>query len=315
MKVTRGLPAHRRSSYPVVTIGNFDGQHRGHRWLLRTVVETARANRGTALVVTFDPHPVRILAPQVELQFLTSKEEKLAQFGQAGIDEVILLDFTRELAALSPEEFVEQVLCEAIGVKEIFVGEHFAFGRGRAGRIADLERLGLSLGFRVHPLAPYSVDGEVVSSSTIRRMLQEGHVQRAATFLGRPYSLGGRVTHGEQRGRSMGWPTANLPLPPGRVIPADGVYATTMHCDGRALASVSYIGTRPTFGSGDRLLEVYLLDERLDLYGADVLVQFVARLRGDHTFDSPDALAAQIGLDVKQARELLAHQDHVAVDG
>jgi riboflavin kinase/FMN adenylyltransferase len=314
MKLTRGLPAHHRSPYPVVTIGNFDGQHRGHRWLLQTVVETARAKQGTALVVTFDPHPVRILAPQVELKFLTSKEEKLAQFEQAGVDEVVLLEFTRELAALTPDAFVTELLCEAIGMKEIFVGEHFAFGRERAGRIADLERLGRSLDFHVRPLPPYRVDGEIVSSSAIRRLVQEGNVQRAATFLGRPYSLGGKVVQGSQRGRSMGWPTANLPLPPDRVIPADGVYATTLHNEGRTLPSVSYIGTRPTFGSGVRLLEVYLLDERLDLYGAEVVVQFVARLRGDHAFDSPEALATQISLDVKQARALLAHQKPVAVD-
>jgi riboflavin kinase/FMN adenylyltransferase len=205
-------------------------------------------------------------------------------------------------------------LCEAIGMKEIFVGEHFAFGRERAGRIADLERLGRSLDFHVRPLPPYRVDGEIVSSSAIRRLVQEGNVQRAATFLGRPYSLGGKVVQGSQRGRSMGWPTANLPLPPDRVIPADGVYATTLHNEGRTLPSVSYIGTRPTFGSGVRLLEVYLLDERLDLYGAEVVVQFVARLRGDHAFDSPEALATQISLDVKQARALLAHQKPVAVD-
>jgi riboflavin kinase/FMN adenylyltransferase len=314
MKVTRGFAAYTPPPYPVLTIGNFDGQHRGHQALLEAVVEAARTTGGTSIVLTFDPHPVRILAPQVELRFLTSMEEKLARFAEAGIAEVVFLEFTPAFAALTPEEFVRQVLCEAIGVRELFVGEHFAFGNGRAGRIADLQRLAVRFGFLVHPMPPVRIDGEIVSSTRIRQLIQAGEMARAARLLGRPYALGGVVVRGEQRGRSMGWPTANLRLPPGRVVPPDGVYATNTIWKGRTLPSVAYIGTRPTFGPGERLLEVYVLDQALDLYGDDVSVQFVERLRGDQAFASAEELSARIGLDISLARASLSKASQATVD-
>ncbi len=313
MKVTRGVAAYISPPYPVLTIGNFDGQHRGHLALLQAVVEAARATGGTPVVLTFDPHPVRILAPQVELRFLTSMEEKLERFAEAGVAEVVFLEFTPALAALTPEEFVRQVLCEAIGVRELFVGDHFAFGKGRAGRVADLQRLAVRYGFRVHPIPPVRVDGEIVSSTRIRQLVQEGEMAKAARLLGRPYALSGVVVRGEHRGQSMGWPTANLHLPPGRVIPPDGVYATIMVWRERTFPSVAYIGTRPTFGSGERLLEVYVLDEALDLYGQEVSVRFIERLRGDQVFASAEELAARITVDVSLARASLGRASQ-AVD-
>ncbi len=305
MKITRGLSHYRRPLHPVLTIGNFDGQHVGHVALLQAVVHTAATKSGTPMVLTFDPHPVRILAPNLEFRLLSSTEEKLARCEQAGIQEVLLLEFTKELAALSPDEFVVRILKDGIGVRDLFIGEHFAFGKDRRGRIADLIRLSPEAGFEVHPVPPVMVDGETVSSTRIRRLVQAGDVRKAATFLGRPYSLSGRVVAGEHRGRTLGWPTANVRLPPDRVIPADGVYATSTIWQTRSLDSVSYIGTRPTFDAGERLLEVYVLDERVDLYGMDIEVQFVERLRGDQRFDSPEALSARIDLDVNLARQML----------
>ncbi len=305
MKISRGLTPSIARPYSVVTIGTFDGHHHGHRALLDRVVSTARRESGTALVLTFDPHPVKILAPQVNLMFLTTPEEKLARFEAAGIDEAVFLEFTTAFAALSPTQFAKQVLCDGIGTRELFVGEHFAFGNGRAGRIADLLELGAQLGFRVHPMPPVTLDGEVVSSTRIRQMIQAGDLQKAIRFLGRPYNIEGTVIPGAHRGTELGWPTANLRLPEGRVIPPDGVYAARVLWNGRALDSVVYIGTRPTFGAGERLLEVSILDERLELYGQSIRVELLGFVREDRVFASAEALTRQIELDVNAARTRL----------
>ncbi len=305
MKITRGLAAHQRVPHPVLTIGNFDGQHLGHGLLLRDVVQRAKQAGGTPMVLTFDPHPVRVLAPQVNLRFLTMADQKLAYFRDAGIAEVLFLEFTPAFAALTPDQFMRQVLLDGVGVKDLFIGEHFAFGKGRAGRIADLVRFGQQAGFQVHPVQPLRVDGEIVSSTRIRQLIQQGDVRGAMRCLGRLYALGGTVVAGEQRGQKLGWPTANLQLPPDRVIPADGVYATKTRWGARSFDSVSYIGTRPTFGAGERLLEVSLLDARETLYGETIRVEFVERVRGDQTFGSAEELSARIEVDVREARQAL----------
>ena len=305
MKISRGLTPSTPRPYAAVTIGNFDGHHHGHRALLKQVVETARRQAGTALVLTFDPHPVKILAPQVNLMFLTTPEEKLAHFEAAGIDEVVFLEFTPGFAALSPAGFAKQVLCDGIGTRELFVGEHFAFGKNRVGRIADLFEFGAQFGFRVHPMSPVTIEGEVVSSTRIRQLIQAGDLRKAIRFLGRPYSIEGVVIPGSHRGTELGWPTANLRLPPGRVIPPDGVYAAQAIWNHRALNSVVYIGTRPTFGAGERLLEVSILDERLDLYGESIRVQLINFLREDKVFASAEDLTRQIAVDVEMARAQL----------
>ncbi|MGZ9190253.1 MAG: bifunctional riboflavin kinase/FAD synthetase [Nitrospira sp.] len=305
MKISRGLTPSTPRPYAAVTIGNFDGHHHGHRALLKQVVETARRQAGTALVLTFDPHPVKILAPQVNLMFLTTAEEKLAHFEAAGIDEVVFLEFTPGFASLSPAEFAKQVLCDGIGTRELFVGEHFAFGKGRVGRIADLFEFGAQFGFRVHPVSPVVIEGEVVSSTRIRQLIQAGDLRKAIRFLGRPYSIEGVVIPGAHRGTELGWPTANLRLPSGRVIPPDGVYAAQVIWNHRALNSVVYIGTRPTFGAGERLLEVSILDERLDLYGELIRVQLINFVREDKVFASAEDLTRQIAVDVETARAQL----------
>lgn len=305
LTVTRGLSDLRPRSYPVATIGNFDGHHRGHRALLQMVVEAARKAQGTPLVLTFDPHPVKVLAPNVDFRFLTSPEEKLARFEEAGIDEVVCLEFTPALAAMTPEQFAETVLHRSLNIAEIFVGQHFAFGKGRSGLIGDLIKLGELHGFKVHPVAPVTCDGGPVSSTRIRQLIQSGKLEEAATLLGRTYALEGIVVRGRQLGQSLGWPTANLPIPPQRVIPPDGVYAVRATCESRRFDAIAYIGTRPTFGTGERMIEVNLLDEQRDLYGKLMVVEFIERLRGDHTFASPEELSAQIVRDVERAKSSL----------
>lgn len=306
MRVIRDFTGYRPSPYPVATIGNFDGQHLGHQALLRTVVERARATGGQAVVITFDPHPVRILAPQVTLKFLTSLEEKLAAFASTGIDEVIFLEFSPALAELLPDSFVRDILVNRLSLRELFVGEHFAFGKGRAGTVADLQRFGARYGFSVHPMKPVLRQGVMISSTKVRSAILAGQMELATGYLGRLYALEGKVVRGNQRGRTLGWPTANLALSADRVVPPDGVYATlTVHGD-QVFDSVAYIGTRPTFEPmGERILEVYLLNELRTLYGEHITVRFVAFLRGDMIFSNPEELSRQIQYDVRQAETRL----------
>lgn len=314
MKVSRSLTYHQITTYPVLTIGNFDGLHRGHQALLKSVVQMATDKSGTASVLTFDPHPITVLSPGTPLRLLTTMEDKLTRFQDAGIEHVLCIPFDKAFAALTPEAFVCKILRDQIGVREVLVGEQFAFGAGRSGRMVDLLRLSKSAGFVVHAVPPIRVEDEIVSSTRIRVMVQAGEVGRAARFLGRSYDLAGTVVHGAQRGQALGWPTANIRLPQHRVIPADGVYATTAVWNGRSLDSIAYIGTRPTFGDGERLLEVYLLDEQCDLYGQEMSVRFVERLRGDQVFPTPEELSRQIEVDVLRARELLKAASHAVVD-
>ena len=309
MKVTRGYVGEGVRPYPVAAIGNFDGHHIGHRALLQAVAQTARKAGGTALALTFDPHPVKILAPHVDLRFLTGPEEKLARFQEAGIDEVVFLEFSGTFAMLSPEAFADQVLSRGLGLKELFVGQHFVFGHKRAGKIADLVALGSRYGFAVHPMAPVTASGGVVSSTRIRQLIQMGDVAQAAFLLGRQYAMTGVVAPGAQRGQELGWRTANLPVPPDRVAPVDGVYATVAVWNQRRCDSVSYIGTRPTFGAGERLLEVHLLDDDPDLYGQQMTVEFIDLVRPDMQFSGADSLSRQIARDVESARAML-HKHH-----
>lgn len=303
MKIFRGLPTPPLPPYPVLTIGNFDGQHVGHLALVSAVIDRARHCQGTPMVLTFDPHPAAILSPGLDLQFLSSPEEKIRFFKHHGIQGLVILEFTQTLAARSPREFVQDILVQGLRIRELLVGENFVFGKGRSGNVQDLIHMGSLANFQVHPVAPVCVDEMIVSSTRIRTLLLKGRVKEAARCLGHPYCLRGQVVPGEGRGAKFGWPTANVRLPVNRVIPPDGVYVTTTVIDGSARASVSYIGTRPTFYQGERLLEVHVLDESLSLYGKELQVNFLDYIRGDQTFPHVSQLLHQIELDVKRARE------------
>ena len=305
MRITRGLPAPPLPAYPVLTIGNFDGQHVGHRSLLKSVVETAGRHGGTPMVLSFDPHPARILKPTMALRFLTTREEKFEFFRLQGIQHLVLLEFNKTLSELRPEQFVSTILQDGLGVRDLLVGKNFVFGKGRSGNVEDLVRLGSEANFQVHPVSPVLVDGEIVSSTRIRRLIQEGRVKDAARCLGRSYCLTGLVVHGERRGTALGWPTANLRIPADMVIPADGVYVTNTLVNGESLESVSYIGRRPTFHDNERMLEVHLLDVNLTLYGETLQVNFLEHLRGDQEFPNVRQLLRRMEMDVNLARERL----------
>jgi riboflavin kinase/FMN adenylyltransferase len=305
MKITRGLPPVPPASCPVLTIGNFDGQHLGHRALVQAVVDCAQQINGFPMVLSFDPHPVEVLRPGCIHKFLSDDHEKIAFFEHLGIAELVILPFTKELASLTPDQFVGQVLRDGLGIRKLLVGENFVFGKGRIGTVRDLIELGIEAGFSVEPIAPVMMGQDVVSSTRIRKCLAAGDVAQGAQCLGRPYMLRGFVIPGEKRGSQFGWPTANLRLPGHRILPGDGVYATLTVFKGECLDSIAYIGKRPTFSEGERLLEVHIFDKTFQLYGEDISVHFIAGIRGDMTFANVQDLVRQMDHDGLRAREIL----------
>jgi riboflavin kinase / FMN adenylyltransferase len=290
---------------PVLTIGNFDGVHRGHQVIFQTLIRRARAIGGTSVVLTFDPHPLKILAPERCPPLITPTAKKLALMQACDLDCVVCLPFTHGLADLSPSTFVEEILLGALGTREIFVGYDFAFGKGRQGTIALLQRIGQQAGFLVHTIEPISVDGRVVSSSGIRQGIQQGHVEAAALLLGRLYSLTGTVVEGYRKGRELGFPTANVQSSD-ELIPGRGVYAVLTDWQGRGYEGVANIGYNPTFGRTRLSIEIHLFDFAAQLYGERVEVHFVKKIRDERTFPSVGDLVQQIRQDIECARTLLA---------
>ncbi len=293
----------------VVTVGNFDGVHRGHRAVLSRARETADRDGLRVVAVTFDPHPMAVLRPDHAPAMLTGIDERAELLAAAGVDDVLALPFSREIAAWSPLEFVDRVLVGALHAAEVVVGANFRFGAKAAGDVALLRQAGEERGFTVEGVA---LDGgpQVWSSTYVRTCLGEGDVAGAAEALGRPFAVRGVVVEGERRGRELGYPTANVPLAAGRAAPADGVYAGWLRRrdNGEEWPAAISVGTNPTFeGERERRVEAYALDrDDLALYGAEVEVGFVERLRGMTAFDDIEALLDTMADDVRRTRALLA---------
>ncbi len=303
MKVFSDIPRLRAHlSAPIATIGNFDGLHRGHRAILERVLARARETGGSGLLVTFDPHPLAVLAPDRAPRMITTRRQKLALLEEAGLDFVLILPFTMELASVEPETFVKTHLAAGLGVKEVYVGANFNFGRGRAGDADLLVRLCGDLGIRAEKVGEVRSLGSPISSSRIRRAVLSGEVELARDLLGRPFAIEGIVVHGAGRGAGLGFPTANL-NPLQDLIPQDGVYVTETVVDGLPRQSATNIGTRPTFADATHAVETHLLDGKPDLYERPIEVRFLARLRPELKFDSPQALVEQVRRDVERARE------------
>jgi riboflavin kinase / FMN adenylyltransferase len=289
----------------VAAIGAFDGVHRGHQALLRGVVGRADELGARSVCVTFDPDPERVLRPESAPLALCSVEERARLVQVLGIDETYVWPFTEAVARMSPEDFVSE-LCAHYPLVEVWVGTNFAFGRGRSGTVDTLAALGRPHGFTVQEMAPVIDGGRPVSSTRIRGLLADGDVGEAAHLLGRYYELAGEVIGGAKRGRQLGFPTANLLPPAGQVLPAQGVYAGHAAVDGQQHAAVANVGSRPTFGEEQPLVEVHLLDFSGDIYGHRLEFAFVERVRNVQRFASLDELRLQIGRDVESARGLVA---------
>ena len=299
-----------RSAPTVLTIGNFDGVHCGHQRLLGMVRERAHDLGVRATVVTFDPHTRAIVRPDAPLDLLTQLPQKLEQLAALDLDQTAVVSFTPELAAWDARTFLTW-LHRAFPLVELWAGAGFALGHHRTGNLDMLAHIGDALGYRLQIFPPVQGLTGAISSTAIRHALAAGDVAAATAMLGRPYRLPGLVVPGAQRGRTLGYPTANLTPPPHQAIPADGIYATRVHrpATGERLSSITSIGVRPTFGPSARLIEVYILDFHDDLYGETLEVDFIAHLRPQATYTGAAALIVQMQHDEAQTRALLAAAD------
>jgi riboflavin kinase/FMN adenylyltransferase len=288
----------------LLTIGVFDGVHLGHRHLMTKLTGLAQKQGYSSGVITFSQNPKEVLAPRSQLPFLTDIERRIELIKDEGVDAVIPLTFTPELAALSPKEFLE-LLKRHLRMKGLVVGPDFALGKNRQGDTDVLRQLGQEMGFSLTVVPPLTIDSEVVSSTAIRQALAEGDMRRAQKLMGHPFRLHGRVVRGDRRGVELGFPTANLETAAEQALPADGVYTSRAFIDNQAYPAMTNIGTNPTFGGDKRLVEVYLMDYRGDLYGRELAVEIIERLRGEIKFESPEELKKQIAEDVKRGKATL----------
>ena len=302
MKIISADRAISKFPYPVVALGNFDGLHLGHQAIIRQVIERAQEMKGTSMVFTFEPHPLKVLAPERMPKLLTNFDEKMALLEAIGIQVVICAKFTKPFSNQTPRQFVKKYLRRRIKAREVYAGYDFAFGKDREGRAIDLKKIADEMGLQVEIIGPVMKDGVIVSSSRIREYLQAGRVAEAARLLGRPYSIKGKVRGGIQRGRKLGFPTANLYAPLEEALPANGVYVTEGMMGTNPMPSVAYIGTQPTFGHHPIRVEVHLINAKKRLYGRALRVVFFEWLRGEMTFDTKSELIAQIQRDVQQTQ-------------
>jgi riboflavin kinase / FMN adenylyltransferase len=293
-------------AHPVLALGNFDGIHRGHLKIIERVRRGAAEHGGTPMAMTFDPHPSRVVRPDKAPPLLMTKEQRLEAFERAGISAVAVVRFTLELSQWDPEMFVRTVLVEWLRVSDVWVGANFLFGHGRSGNFSTLRTLGQRYGFRADKIDPVRYKEFVVSSTRVRRLVSEGRMDEAGALLGHQFYIDGRVVPGAHRGKALGFPTANLETE-NELLPPNGVYATMTTIDGIVHPSITNVGVRPTFGdTAKTTIEAYVLGFDGDLYGRQVRLGFVQRLRDERKFDDVDALRAQIEADRRRAERLFA---------
>jgi len=290
---------------PVVTIGNFDGVHLGHREIFRRLKISAREINGVSVVITFDPHPLKVIPSGRPVTLINTIDEKITLIEASGVDYLIIVSFDSAFSAISAAAFTERILVDRIGMKRLIIGYDYAFGKGREGDVSLLRILGKKFSFDVEELAPIS-DGSINYSSTlIRKIIAEGAVADATHYLGRNYSIAGSVVHGADRGKSLGFPTANIATDK-ELIPADGVYAVKVKIDDSLYDAACNIGFNPTFATDAKSIEVFIFDLNADLYGKEIRIYFFERLRDEKCFSSVNELVAAISADVDSCRRILA---------
>ncbi len=310
MKVYRGVSGLKdKFNSPAVTLGNFDGVHLGHRKIFERLIENAAQMNGESLVLTFEPHPVKVLRPEMSPKIITPISEKLKLIEECKIDGVILADFTKEFAAQHPEQFVYSLLHETLAAKLVMVGHDFTFGKRKEGTTKSLEALGKTYGFDVEIVKPLRMDGEIVSSTRIRKLLLEGALSEANRLLGRCHSVSGKVVKGHGRGRTLGFPTANIEVE-GELIPGNGVYAAVIQIGSEKKAGIANIGVKPTFKDEERSVEAHIFDFGKSLYGETVSLHLVEKIRDERPFDSPGELAGQIERDIVDAKKRLKREGY-----
>jgi riboflavin kinase/FMN adenylyltransferase len=289
----------------LLTIGVFDGVHAGHRYLLEKLHQRAAEKTLLSGVITFNPHPQSVLHPHNQLPWLSDLEDRIRAFQELGVNIVAVLTFTPKVAQLSARDFMS-LLKKYLKMQGIMVGLDFALGRGREGNITLLRDLGREMKFSMEAIRPYTIDGEVVSSTLIRQALAQGDMIKVGRLMGHHFYLTGRVTTSDKRGRVLGFPTANLEIKPQQASPGNGIYATITQVDGKQFLSATNVGIRPTFGDGEKTVETHLLNYKGDLYDKEITVEFVQKLRDEQRFGSPEELKIQIEKDVRKVEALLA---------
>jgi riboflavin kinase/FMN adenylyltransferase len=306
MEIVVGLEAIQKP-FPdtVLTIGNYDGVHLGHQKILSAVVNKAAEIQGTSMVMTFDPHPVKVIAPERNIKLLTTTEEKARLIEATGIQVLLLINFNKEFSGMLPADFIKEVLIKKLRVREVIVGDHYTFGKHKKGTIDLLKKEGKLLGFGVQAIRNVMVHGTTVSSSAVRSLLQKGSVSEAARFLGRTYSIEGNVIKGKGRGQKLlHIPTANITTPV-EIAPREGVYAVRVGLRGTLYDGVANIGKNPTFGNENVSYEVHLFSYSGNLLGENIRIHFIERIRGERTFPDVASLEKQIREDIDYARQLL----------
>lgn len=310
MQIIRDLAAAHLSSPTVLTIGTFDGLHRGHQALIEQLRQSARERQAQAAVIAFHPRPKTVLAPHLpNNDYLTTPDERIALFEKLGLDILILIPFTLEFSQTTAADFM-RLLVERLNMVGLWAGHDFALGKNREGNLEKLRTLGQNLNYTVQEFTSLLIDDQIVSSTEVRNLLLAGEVRRATEFLGRYPSLTSEIVHGARRGHTIGFPTANFAVPAERLLPANGVYATFVQLPGETQrrASVTNVGIRPSFDSTERTVEAYIFDFDQDIYGQRLTLEFVERLRPEKKFSSIDELIAQIRHDAGQARMLLKQE-------
>ena len=308
MEIIDDLSSINLNSDTILTVGAFDGVHRGHQHLIQQMIEEARQAKRLAGLITFYPHPSAVLSPYNPTRYLSTPGEKAALLERSGLDILAILPFDQEMAQTSAWDFMGRVR-RHLHTVELWVGADFALGRAREGDVEALRAMGQELGFTVRVIEPMTWQGQIISSTRIRSLLLKGKVRQATQLLGRYPSLAGEVVRGSQRGHCLGFPTANLEVRKERVVPADGIYAVYARLGEERRQGVANVGVRPSFEIGSqRIVEVHILDFEEEIYGYDLVVEFVERLRDEHRFANVEALKAQIERDIAQARHILAEE-------
>ena len=288
----------------LLTIGVFDGVHAGHRYLLEKLQQRAAEKNLLSGVITFSPHPQSVLYPHNQLPWLSSLDDRVKTFQELGVKIIAVLTFTPKVAQLDAREFISLVK-KHLRMRGIMVGPDFALGRGREGNVDLLRTLGREMEFSVEVIPAYTIHGEVVSSTLIRRVLAQGDMKKVERLMGRYFQLGGKIITSDKRGRVLGFPTANLDIRPKQALPPNGIYATIAQVDGKQFSSATNIGVRPTFGEGAKTVETHLLNYKGDLYGKDMRLEFVQKLRDEQSFPSSEDLKAQIDKDIREVEAIL----------
>ena len=307
VKVYKGLDEFEKLESAIVTTGTFDGVHQGHRKILNRLIEVAKKNKGESVLLTFFPHPRMVLQPDSDLKLINTIDEKIELLRQVGIDHLIIHPFTREFSRTTSLEFVRDLLVNKIGTTKLVIGYDHHFGRNREGSFEHLKEFGPIYGFEVEEISVQDVDNVNVSSTKVRKALEDGEVDLASNYLGYPFFIHGVVVHGQKNGRELGYPTANLEIQnPYKLIPANGIYAVKVEIGGKLFRGMLNIGTRPTMElGGDISVEVHIFDFKESIYGQELTVSFIKRIRSEKKFETRDALIAEMEKDQVKAEHIL----------